>query len=242
MKKAGIVALVVVLVLVIGAELFLFTRLKGCVAEQVASNGTQSGTAAVMPEQNVSGQSAPVAESVQMTAPPPEQPPAIVVTDVPVPTLAPATPVPTLPPEPAPTLVPATPTPVPTAAPTPTAVPSSTGSFSSATGTALDMTVDWSTEDLGTGTTRVYVTGRIGSYSLNVMSTSVTVTLAGQSTTCPVGAILIAEGNYTVTDLFSASLDVPSGAVGTMTVDWAFNGSYSGVDLPHITAQGTVTA
>ncbi len=238
MRRTGIVVLVIVLILVVGAELFLFARLKGCVAEQVAANGERDVAQAVMPGQGAADQYANAAGSVQITAAP-ELPPPAAATDVPLPTETPSTPAPTA--EPAPTPIPATATPVPTAEPTPTAVPSSAGSCASSTGTALELNVDWSTQALGNGMVRVYVTGRVGSYTLDVTNTSVTVDLAGQSTVCQVGSILIGEDVYTVSDLFSTYLDVPAGTVGTLTVDWFFNGSYSGVDLPHIIAAGTVT-
>lgn len=218
MKKTGVVILAVVLVLVVGAEIFLFARLKGCAAERAASGG-----------------STVVAESAQIT---PEPPPAVEITPVPIPTQAPVTPTPI------PTAVPvtSTPMPTPTAAPTPTATPATSGSFASDTGTALNMTVEWTAEDLGNGTARVHVTGRISSYSLDVGGTYVTVEFGGQSVNCSVESIFIGTDDYTETDLFSTSLDVPRGAVGTMTADWSFNGSYSGVPLPHITASGNVSA
>lgn len=229
MKRIGVVVLAVVLVLVVGAEIFLFARLKGCAAEREAADGIQ-GTSG--------GNEAVVAESAQIT---PEPPPAVVeITPVPMPTQAPVTPTPV----PIPTQIPVTPTPVPppTAVPTPTAAPAASGSFASDTGTALNMTVDWTAEDLGNGTARVHVTGRISSYSLDVGSTYVAVAFGGQSVSCSVESILIGNDDYTETDLFSTTLDVPRGTVGTMTADWSFNGSYSGVPLPSIMASGTVSA
>lgn len=239
MRKTGVVVLVIVLILVVGAELFLFARLKGCVAEQVAANEELGTAQAAMPEQGLSEPYAPaVGQSAPVTSPPEELPPPAAA-EIPAPAQVPATAVPTA--ESMPTAIPATATPAPTAEPTPTPVPSSSGSCASSTGTALDLNVDWSTQDLGNGTVRVYVTGRISSYTLDVTNTSVTVDLAGHSTVCQVGSILIEQDVYTVTDLFSTYLDVPAGTAGTLTVDWAFNGSYSGVDLPHIVAAGTVS-
>lgn len=241
MKRTGIVVLAVVLVLVIGAELALFLQMKGCVAERVAANGGGNILAGTAPDQAASGgtgsgedayEAAPwVAAATDVPAPAPAP---VTVTDAPVPTIVPATATPGPSPEPAPE------TPAPTAAPTPTAVPASTGSCRSNTGTALDLYVDWSAVDLGNGATRVYVTGKASSYSLDVMSTAATVTLGGQSVVCPVESILIQEDVLTVSDLFSTSFDIPAGSVESLTVDWAFNGSYSGVDLPHLTAAGTV--
>lgn len=233
MKKVGIIVLVIVLILVIGAELMVFMRLKGCVEERTGAATGQTAAGEVVAPDGGAG----VSESQVITVTPePPPPPVVIMTDAPAPTAVPVTATPM------PTPVPVTDTPIPTAEPTPTAVPASTGSFSSNTGTALNMNVDWRTEDLGNGTVRVYVTGKIVSYSLDVGGTSVTVTLNGQSTVCSVGSLLVGDGTLTTTDLFSTSLDVPAGTSGTMTVDWFFNGSYSGVSMPHITASGTVSA
>ena len=230
MKKTGIVVLVIVLVLVVAAELFLLVQLKSGGLTGIVQRFTGERTA----ETADAGGMPAVDSSPEMTqAPPPTMAPAV---DTPVPTVVPATP------EPPPTAAPVTPTPIPTAEPTPTAAPSSEGSCASNTGTALNLNVDWRTEDLGNGNTRVYVTGRITSYSLDLGGTSATVTVGGQSTTCAVGSLYVAEGNATVSDLFSVTLDVPSGNTWPLRVDWNARVTYSGVQLDTITAEGSVTA
>lgn len=168
-------------------------------------------------------------------APPPTQAP---VTEAPAPTQAPVTPEPVpVTPEPTATPIPASTMPPVTAAPT-----AGSGSFSSDTGTHLNLLVDWRTEDLGNGNTRVYVDGKVQSYSLNVTGTSVNISFGGRSTTASGSPIDLGDVQLTETALFSATLDVPGGTVGTMTVEWAYKGSYSGVSLPTITATGQVSA
>ena len=218
MKKFLIVLLVIVLVAVIGLESYLlFFRKK-------PDDGIGEFPARV------------IATSPVMTiAPEPTPAPA---TPEPAPTPAPATP--------EPTAVPATP--VPTAIPTavPTAVPTpapSDGSFSSDTGTPLELIVSWRAEDLGNGSSRVYVDGKLSSYSLYVGNTTADISFNGQTATASCGAITLGDDSpKTETSLFSVTLDVPRGTSGTMTVVWNFKGSYSGVDLPTVTASGQVTA
>ena len=107
----------------------------------------------------------------------------------------------------------------------------------------MELIVNWRTEDLGNGNTRVYVDGKLSSYSLDVASTTATVSFGGQTASATCGAISLPDGSpQTETSLFSVTLDVPRGTNGTMSVDWNFKGTYSGVPLPTVNASGTVTA
>lgn len=204
-KKALI--LFIVLVVVIGLEVFLFVRFR----DQL-DLGAIGGSAAAP--------AAAITQSPEMTAPP-------------VPTLAPATDTP----EPTPT-----PTAAPTVPPTATPVPSNSGTIESDTGTVLNMIVDWETEALGDGNTRIHLTGKISSYSLAIQGSSVTITLGDHSTTCQSPSFNISQDTETVSDLFSTTLDVPTGTQGTLKVDWNYRGTYSGVELAHIIAEGEVSA
>ncbi len=216
-KKALI--LFIVLVVVIGLEVFLFVRFRDRL-----DLGAIGGSAAAP--------AAAITQSPEMTAPP-------------VPTLAPATdtPEPTPTPTAAPTATPApTPTAAPTVPPTATPVPSNSGTIESDTGTVLNMIVDWETEALGDGNTRIHLTGKISSYSLAIQGSSVTITLGDHSTTCQSPSFNISQDTETVSDLFSTTLDVPTGTQGTLKVDWNYRGTYSGVELAHIIAEGEVSA
>lgn len=218
MKKFLIVLLVIVLLAVIGLESYLlfFRDRLGASAGTPPANATVTQSPFITPP--------PVPSEAPVTPEPvPTAPPA---------TAAPVTPEPTATPIPAPTAAPATPTPMP-----------SDGSFSSDTGTNLNLLVSWRAEDLGNGNSRVYVEGKVRSYSLNVVGTSVSISFGGRSTTASGTPIVLADdAPLTETTLFSTSLDVPSGTVGTMSVDWAYKGTYSGVSLPTITATGQVSA
>lgn len=219
MKKFLIALLIIVLIAVIGLESYLlFFR------DRQQSAGTPStvvSSVTMAPEQT---QPAVVPEPAENT---PE----------PAPTPVPVTPEPTAVPTPEPTAVP---TPEPTPEPTPAP---SDGSFSSDTGTSLNLIVNWRAEDLGNGTTRVHVDGTVSSYSLYVTGTSVTVSFGGQTVTASGNPITLDESvSRTETGLFSATIDVPKGTAGTMSVDWAYKGTYSGVSLPTISASGEVVA
>ncbi|MCD8086984.1 MAG: hypothetical protein LUE22_00145, partial [Oscillospiraceae bacterium] len=146
---------------------------------------------------------------------------------------------PTASPSPSPTPT-ASPSPTPTAEPTeaPTAAGTLTaeGSFSSNTGTSLNMGVSWRAVDNGDGTTTITVSGTVTSYSLSIMSSTATVSFAGYSTSCSTNSISVESSNMTVNSLFSTSLTVPSGTTGDMSVTWNFNGTYDDVSLSTITA------
>ena len=215
MKKTAIIILIVVLVLLVAVEAVLFFGLRDRLG---GAANTTGAPAAVM------------TQSPEMTMPP--APTAVPETPTPEPTPTPT-------PEPTPT---PTATPAPTAPPTPTPLPTYSGSFASDTGTGLNMTVDWQTENLGNGTTRIHLTGKITSYSLVIMGSSVTVTLGDNSVTSSCPAFNIGENGQVTSDLFTADLDVPTGTSGTMTADWNFRGTYSGVELPHVIATGEVSA
>ena len=221
MKNGLLIALLVLLVVIVGVELFMMVS-------QPAAPQTPSQPASFTQPPSVT--SPPMPTQMPVTAPP---------VTTPVPTAPPVTPAPTAPPTAPPTVPPTTP---PTATPAPTAVPASDGSFQSSTGTNLNLVVSWRTENLGNGTTRVYVYGTVVSYSLDVMATGVTVSFGSYSARATGSAIDVDNSSQHQTSLFSTSLDVPSGTTGTMTVDWAFNGSYSGVSLPNVVASGEVTA
>ena len=214
MKKGVVIALAVVLALLICVEGFLFFRMRSQADGAVAAESLRTESPAVT------------------QAPPPTAEP---VTPTPEPTPEPATPTPE------PTAEPVTPTPEPTPVPATPTPKETSGSFKSDTGVGLNMVVDWKTEDLGNGTTRVDVTGKIKSYSLNVGRTSVTVTMGDKTVTCEAPSFNIGQGSEVTSDLFSTSLEVPSGTTSELVVEWGSKVTYSGVSLSTITAKGNVT-
>lgn len=137
--------------------------------------------------------------------------------------------------------------PAPTAAPTqpppPTDPPGTTlgsGSFSSNTGVGLNLSVGWEAKDQGNGTCRVYINGTINSYSLNVASHPVSISLGGYSTSVMGKGLNVPEGGLQSNSLFSTYIDVPSGTSGTMSVSWRFGGTYSDVEIMDVVASGDV--
>lgn len=222
MQKHRLLAIFVILILIILVEVLM---LRSCNTDSDLSTGTP-----------------------QMTSSPTTVPATSVPTESPAPTQLPATSAPTL--TPVPTEAPATPqpTPDPTATPAPTPTPSygmeiSRGSFSSSTGTAMNMSVNWVAYDDGSGNAVIALTGTVTSYSLQLTSLydAVTLELAGYSATCNTQSIYLEDSvGQTTSPLFYTKLTVPLGTCADMTVTWKYGGSYSGVDLPTITATGYV--
>lgn len=115
------------------------------------------------------------------------------------------------------------------------------GSFTSDTGTALKLIVDWEATAKEDGAVEIKLTGTVESYSLQVLPQPVTVKYAGYTATAMGKTIQIEkDGTVTTSDLFTATLEVPAGTSGTMEVVWNYSGVYSGVELPTITASGEV--
>lgn len=175
-------------------------------------------------------------------------------TPVPTPTLTPA---PTIPPAtdappvitPAPTQEPTpTPSPTPTATPAPTPTPSygtviGQGSFSSDTGTSLNMNVEWVAYDDGSGNAVIAVTGTLSSYSLQLATLydAATIQLGDYSSVCNTRSANIGDDSARVTSpLFYTKLTVPMGTSGDMSVSFRYGGTYSGTALPTIDASGYV--
>lgn len=143
--------------------------------------------------------------------------------------------------KPSPTQAPATPKP--TEPPPPTQAPGTilgSNSFSSNTGTSLNLNVSWEARDQGNGKCRVYITGTVSSYSLQVISHPVTITFGDYSTSVNGSSLNVSSGGMKTSNLFSTYLDVPSGTEGDMTVSWRYKGTYGDVEIDSITATGPV--
>lgn len=225
MKKRRLILIFAALIAIIALEALLLSR---C-SRRDSSAGTQA-----QPQQTPSS-------TFAVSTPEPSAAP--IPADTPVPTQ-----IPTAPPTQAPTPT-AAPTPSPTPAPTPepTATPSygtvvAQGSFSSSTGTSMNMNVSWVAYDDGAGNAVVAVTGTVTSYSLRLATlySSVSIDFAGYTATCNSSGVTIDEDVYTVSPLFYTTVTVPLGTAGDMNVSWRYGGSYSGVALDSVTAGGYV--
>ena len=148
----------------------------------------------------------------------------------------------------------ATQAPAPTQAPTPTAAPTqpstagtvtASNSFSSNTGTGVNMGISWTATDMGNGTTRLTINGTVSSWSLQVMSQPISISFSGYTKSLMGNSIDVGDSaNMSTNALFSTTMDVATGTSGTMNVVWSYNGTYghgdSEVSLPTITASDFV--
>lgn len=225
--KPRIIVIFVFLIVLIALEIFLLTR---CVRRDRAA---EPAMAQATPQ--ISETLAP-ASTPEPTAEPTPAP-----TDTPAPT-----PEPTAEPTPSPTPEPtATPSPTPEPTPTPSyGTVVAQGSFSSDTGTAMNMNIEWVAYDDGAGSAVVAVTGTVTSYSLQLATlyNAATVEFAGVTAVSNTRPVNIEENNYTVSPLFYTTVTVPLGTTGDMNVSWRYGGSYGGTAIDIVTATGTVTA
>ncbi len=178
----------------------------------------------------------PFAAPVNTPVPTPVVPPAL----TPAPTLAPA-PVVT----PGPMSVPTTaPTTVPTTAPMPSSLGS--GVFSSNTGALLDVQAEWSAQTLNDNQVQVTVTVSAVSFGLHtqVLTNAVNIALDGQYVSLEQPRIDYDGGTQVTTKLatHSFTVDLPrnSSRALLLQVEWQYNGSYHGVELPILECGGTI--
>lgn len=160
-------------------------------------------------------------------------PPAETTPAPPVPTPAPPAPTPA-PPAPTPA-----PTPVPTPAPTPPQSVSGAGSFTSNTGTGLNIKVDWNAYNDAYGNVMLKVKIYASHYSFytSALWNTVQVTVGGQTYYANSPDISYDGNDLKYTEL--ASFDIPA-STGNVAIDvlWQYRGTYSGKDLGDITASG----
>ena len=143
----------------------------------------------------------------------------------------------TAPPTPAPTPAP---TPQPTPKPTPAPADAS-GSFSSNTGTGLNLKVDWKTFTGTDGKRKLQADVSIVSYSIFTSSQyrSITLKVGGGAWSADCPGISYDGKDQIVTKAATFTVDAP--APGTAaSVEWYYGGSYSGKALDTITASGTI--
>lgn len=157
-----------------------------------------------------------------------------------------ATPKPTPTPTPKPT-----PTPTPTPAPTPTPVPVGkelgSGSFTSDTGTGLNIRADWTVKVSGADTVDVTVTVSAESYSLNSIALPGSVHISLGETFVSMDSPAIEHNDNTLiktvfgAQTFSARLSDGQSANMPLAVEWHFGGSYGDTELPVIECGGQIS-
>ena len=179
-----------------------------------------------------------------------------------VPTPIPATAAPVATPEPvvtpAPTPVPtpvpvASPTPLPTTAPTtvPVQTTLTSGSFSSDTGTWLNITADWSVTALDQNRVQVTVSVAATSFALETaaLPRTINISLDGQYVSLDAPAIYYDGHDQVVSPLgttnFTVELPANSSKVLALQVEWQFNGEMGGpngrMQLPVIECGGSIS-
>ena len=111
------------------------------------------------------------------------------------------------------------------------------GSFSSSTGTQLNLQVNWSSQAEASGRRTLYVDVCANSYSLYSNGGGVELTVNGML--YEANAAAVSYGGKTPVTNRLASFVIPglSGAVSINAV-WHFNGTYSGVSIGDIRASG----
>lgn len=182
-----------------------------------------------------------------------ETQPSVIETAQPTPAIAPST-VPTATPVPAtpvPTQTPA-PTPVPTATPEPVqpVIPQGevigSGSFTSDTGTPLNLRADWTATVLDAERVEVTVNVYLVSYQIEVreLYNAVNVSVGDQYASADSPAIKW-ENNTKLETLLASTvhtLSLPSGSSASfpLAAQYQFGGTYSKVDLPVIECGGTI--
>lgn len=171
-------------------------------------------------------------------------------------------PTPAIAPSTAPTATPVPATPVPTQAPTPTPVPTATpepvqpvipqgevigsGSFTSDTGTPLNLRADWTATVLDAERVEVTVNVYLISYQIEVreLYNAVNVSVGDQYASADSPAIKW-ENNTKLETLLASTvhtLSLPSGSSASfpLAAQYQFGGTYSKVDLPVIECGGTI--
>ncbi len=154
-------------------------------------------------------------------------------------------------PTPVPTQAPA-PTPLPTTAPTtvPVQTTLTSGSFSSQTGTWLNITADWSVVSLDQNRVQVTVSVSAVSFALHYTAfpRSLNISLDGQYVSLDPPSIVYDGGEQAVhalgTTSFTVELPANSSKALALQVEWQFNGEMGGpngrMQLPVVECGGTI--
>jgi hypothetical protein len=201
-------------------------------------------------DRKLSGTEIPTPPVIAAQTPAPQETPYYIPATPAPATPAPATPAPVL--TPAPTLTPVTP--LPTTAPTtvPVQTTLSSGSFSSDTGTWLNITADWSVTSLDQNKVQVTVSVSAVSYALHYTSfpRTLNISLDGQYVSLDPTSITYDGGEQAVHSLgttsFTVDLPVNSSKAMTLQVAWEFNGEMGGPNgrmmVPVVECGGVINA
>ena len=145
-------------------------------------------------------------------------------------------------------------TPRPTETPEPTPEPSSEpvgkviayGAFDSATGCGLNTCTQWTASEKDGGTVLLTFKVYARSYSVGIGQRAYTITVNGASASGTTRAVEVDSPNAIVDTLlftYTAEIDLPAGqsADVPVSVDWKYNGQYSGQDLDVIHSESVIS-
>ena len=136
-----------------------------------------------------------------------------------------------------------TPTPTPTPAPTPKpAAKAANGSMASNNTNGLNIKLDWSVADAGSGNVTLTLKLYAVSYSLYCRDIwhGAELSIGGKTYAFDTKAISYAGPGQGTNALGTHTVTIPATALGNATINWHFKGSYSGVDVPVVTASGKI--
>ncbi len=121
------------------------------------------------------------------------------------------------------------------------------GSFTSDTGTSLNLVVDWKAVSVDSNTLSVTVNVYVRSYSLDIgkrSGNSIYVNGSGYNFVSP-AVTHTNDNSLSKTMITTVTVSVPAEAGSTVnipvSIDWNYRGSYSGEELEHITAESIIT-
>ena len=124
-----------------------------------------------------------------------------------------------------------------------------TGSFKSDTGTSLNLDVKWATKEGSDGNVDVTLYYYLNCYSLQVSERSgnkLEVETSEGTKTFTFGTNKVIKSGNTLGDVYmgQTTFSVPAEELASgikVKADWNFKGSYSGTDLPVVTAEGEIS-
>lgn len=215
MKKSAMYVVVFILLL-IAVVIFCIVRMTPG-EEQTPPSAEPSQTVQINTPEPVSTP-APVEESPEITAQPSAEP---------VPTAQP------------------TPEPIQTPEPTPVETPLGQGSFSSETGTGLELVVSWTAMSAGADTARLDIVISASSYSFftSELPGSISLTVDGVSYSLGSSAVEYDGNDMILSKLAEKSVSIALDSTGRanpgITVMWNYRGSYGGTELENLLAIGS---
>lgn len=117
------------------------------------------------------------------------------------------------------------------------------GSFSSNTGTDLNLFINWTAQSAGEGkvTLRVDVSTTSYSFQTDALPYSIVVDIGGNPVTVDSAAVNYDGETIAVSPLASYQTELSTGQTVDITVRWNYRGSYGGTELETITASGSAS-